>query len=830
MIGVRIMMGHRFWRTAAKIAWRDLHASRGQSVFILAAMAVSLAGAGGVHSAARAAREFLLRDARSWLAGDVCVDTGEPIGDDQVAALDRLRAGGTEWTLVTWVITMAASDQSPDAGYIAVKAIDPQVYPFHGSFTTEPPEALRNALDAESALVSEATLERLQVHRGDTIRIGGKPFRIAASFRTEPERYAGIYSFGMRCILSQEGYARTGIARGGNPPRNRILLRLPAGADLATARQWLQELVPEGKVSDYRDANRQEVSRFEAAATFLNITAFLALVLGCGGVAIAVRRHVEQGMYKLAIVKVVGGRSSQISSIFTMQILWLMAGALAVGIPLGIATRAPLLWMLRQYVDLPATPAVDFRAILESAAVAVLALCPVLAQPFAAARRARPAQLLRGYAAWAPRPAEAAGPALFSCAVLAVVAWWMLGSWKTALLLGGALVAALAIAAASTSLLLRLIRIAIHSCAPAGSSSLRLGLMNLYRPGNRTGTILVSLAMGFLMMIATFQSAAVVVRAIAETMPYVGFDLLVAGFEEAHRIGVETFLRAQPGVAGVQTMTQTRMRLTKVDGVPLQLLSDTGGGTWHVVYCSDAPAHGGTPRVTVADDLARKLGIGAGSRLEFASKSGVREVVVSGTRVLQASERFWFTFSVDCNSMEGLSLFHQAAVRVKPGRLAEVRANLNAKYPSLAVIAPEEIAETIRAVTANAAWLVRFIAFYAIGSGLCVLIAIVSASRNARLREIAILSALGATRSKILRMSAVEFCAIGLLAGAMGSLAGCAVAAVILGEIFHRLEFAPDWAAAAGAVVFAAAATFLAGWLPAYRLLRRKPLESLRGE
>ena len=134
--------------------------------------------------------------------------------------------------------------------------------------------------------------------------------------------------------------ARAGIVRGGNPPRNRVLLRLPPGADLAEARRWLQQLIPEGKVPDYLEANRQEISRFEAAAAFLNFTAFLALVLGAGGVAIALRQHVEQGMTKLAIMKFVGARSSQIALIFALQIVWLMAGALAIGIPLGIGTGA----------------------------------------------------------------------------------------------------------------------------------------------------------------------------------------------------------------------------------------------------------------------------------------------------------------------------------------------------------------------------------------------------------------------------------------------------------------------------------------------------------
>ena len=97
------------------------------------------------------------------------------------------------------------------------------------------------------------------------------------------------------------------------------------------------------------------------------------------------------------------------------------------------------------------------------------------------------------------------------------------------------------------------------------------------------GTILVSLAMGFMMMLMTFQSASAVVKAIAGTVPFAGFDLLVVGFEDRHRSRVERTLRDNPGVRSVRMTTQTRMRLTKVNGIPLESIDSAAGGTWHVV-------------------------------------------------------------------------------------------------------------------------------------------------------------------------------------------------------------------------------------------------------
>ena len=101
--------------------------------------------------------------------------------------------------------------------------------------------------------------------------------------------------------------------------------------------------------------------------------------------------------------------------------------------------------------------------------------------------------------------------------------------------------------------------------------------------------------------------------------------------------------------------------------------------------------------------------------------------------------------------------------------------------------------------------------------------------RTERAREMAIYAALGASRRTLVRIYSVEFCALGLLAGAMGTLGAYVVTAAVLGQIFHRLKLPADWRI----VLLAPAAVVLvlaAAWLPSYHLLRRKPFEVLRGE
>ena len=48
------------------------------------------------------------------------------------------------------------------------------------------PNPLRDALDSNSVVVSDDLLLRLNVHTGDSLRIGGQDFRIAGVVTAEP--------------------------------------------------------------------------------------------------------------------------------------------------------------------------------------------------------------------------------------------------------------------------------------------------------------------------------------------------------------------------------------------------------------------------------------------------------------------------------------------------------------------------------------------------------------------------------------------------------------------------------------------------------------------
>jgi putative ABC transport system permease protein len=206
------------------------------------------------------------------------------------------------------------------------------------------------------------------------------------------------------------------------------------------------------------------------------------------------------------------------------------------------------------------------------------------------------------------------------------------------------------------------------------------------------------------------------------------------------------------------------------------------------------------------------------------------QATVSAIRKLSPEERVWSSVKLDCSSLDRRILFHQAVVRIAPGRIAAVRRAVAAEYPTFAVLTPDDVSSTVKAVGQDAMALARLVAWFAIGAGLALLVAIVAASRTARLREIGILAAIGARRSTLLKLYTIEFAAIGAVSAAIASVLTCGLTSVALSLILHRVDFAIDWKPIGCAAVFFVTLAIAAGWLPTLRLLSLKPMDILRGE
>ncbi len=331
------------WKRAGAIGWRDLRSAPAKFGFVVLSVAVGVAALVGVRGFSDSFRRTLSTEARSLMAGDM---SARLFHQPTTTETDKINAiampAGIRTTWVTETVSMASVPPDPVPLLVSLKAVDPSEYPYYGTADLQPAMSLEQALSGDSAVVADEFLIRLNAQVGQTLRLGGRDFRIAAVLKQEPDRISAGAGLGPRVMISQAALVRTGLVAPGSRASERLLLKLPSSADPVALRKQVEAALPDAQVMDFREGNPGLNRGLDNATAILSLICLVAMVLGAIGVAMAMHAHLEQRMDMLAILKAVGASSSDLLRIFLLQTLGLgLAGGL-LGVAAGVGVMAAL--------------------------------------------------------------------------------------------------------------------------------------------------------------------------------------------------------------------------------------------------------------------------------------------------------------------------------------------------------------------------------------------------------------------------------------------------------------------------------------------------------
>lgn len=844
------------FRTALRIAWLELRASRARFLFVVLAVAVGIGSLTGVRGFSSAFRHMLLSQARTLMAGDMSLRIfGEPT-PRQDAALHNLDMRGVRRTHITETVTMASSSSTPDPLLISVKAVDPHLYPFYGEVKLAPPQPLAQALTADTAVVSDDLLMRLKVRCGEMVRIGGQDFRIAGVLTSEPDRMTGTLNVGPRVMITREGLDRTGLITLGSRASERFLFQLPASGNpnVARVRAILKRNFPEAIIADYRETHPIITRGLDRATTFLSLIALIALVIGAMGVASAMHGHLQQKLDSIAVLKCLGARSSQIIRIYTLQTLLLGVSGGVLGGFLGLAVAAAFPGMIARYFTMDVAASWDVLPALEGIVIAALVTLLFTLPPLLGIRAVRPAQVFRREVA-TERPPRSAAPYLARAAILVgtglvaatLTETGLRDALRTALYFTLALAVGIALLAGAAWLLLRGLRAAQRRLVHL-PAAIRHGLANLYRPGNQAQAAVVALGVGVMFTLMVFLIQSALVRQIRGSAPPGMPNVFLLDIPGDRRAAVSELAASQPGVtAAPEVAMAVAAHVLDVDGRTIQSfgLRDaarrflrTRSVTEMAVKPPETEVLRGAwwspgdqqPQVCTSEETARILHLSPGSEIDWdiwQHRLRTRVACIERTESIRLTARFEFLFSP--GHLAGFPAQYYGSARVRPPDVPNLQRVLYQQFPTVTVVNVADVMQIVDDVVGRIALVIRFISAFTILAGAVMVASSVAGTRFRRMREVVILKTLGASRRRIAWIFSVEFLALGSVAGLMGSALATAFSALWVKRLLD-IEFHADWPAVGLAIILSAVLAAAAGWAASFRVLGRKPLEILREE
>jgi len=836
-------MNASWWTLGWRTLWRDLRS--GELRLLMVAVTLAVAALTSVGFFADRLQGGLQRDARQLLGGDVVL-----VSDHAPAPrwARQARAEGLDSALTLGFPTMG---RAPDAQggatrLVALKAVEAG-YPLRGQLRLARDardrvgEPTRGVPAQGQAWVDPSLLEALALRRGDTLLLGDSALRITELIALEPDRGTGFMSFAPRVLINASDLPATGLVQ----PASRISWRLAlAGPEPAVQRYraWAEAELAQPGVAGVRletlDSGRPEMrTTLDRAGKFLNLVALLAALLSAVAVALAARGFAARHLDASAMLRVLGLPQRRIAGAYVTEFALVGLCASVAGVLIGWAVHHVFVALLAGLVD-SALPAPSLWPVLLGLGIGLTLLVAFGLPPVLQLAQVPPLRVLRRDVG-ALKPASLAvlalGVAGFAALLLAVSADLVLGL----IAVGGFAVAVLLFALLSWAAV-RLLRRLVHeqraprwlvlatrqlSARPAYAvvqvSSLAVGLLAL--------VLLVLLRTDLIASWRAATPADAPNRFVINVMPDQG---------EAFR----ATLRAA-GVSRMDWYPMFRGRLVAINGRDVNPGDYAEERARHLVdrefnlsHAAEQPAHNRIAAgrwvaneagaISVEQGLADTLRLKLGDTLRFDVAGTPVEARISSLRQVDwASMHVNFFAMFPLAEMPEVPVTWIAAYRA-PGAPGFDNA-LVRQFPNITNVDMEQSIAQVQRVLDQVISAIEFLFGFTLAAGLIVLFAAVSATREERAREFAIMRAVGASSALLARVQRAELLGVGLLAGALASGVALAVGWALARHAFDFNWSAPPWVPLAGSLAGALLA-LMAGWWSLREVLRRPVVQTLR--
>jgi len=826
------------WRTL----WRDVRA--GELRLLIVAVTLAVAALTAVGFFADRLKGGLARDARQLLGGDAVVSSDNPTPQ---AFIERARALGLQSVTTLGFPTMgrAPDAQGGASKLVALKVVDTG-YPLRGSLRVAPaPEApgqpTREVPAPGEAWVDAPLLDALGLKMGDALMLGDVSLRIGRIIVTEPDRGAGFMSFAPRVMINQADIAATRLVK----PASRLNYRFAvAGAD-RPVREFAQRADAEVKKPEVRgvrvesmESGRPEMRQtLDRAEKFLNLVALLSALLSAVAVALAARGFAANHLDDCAMLRVLGQsqRTIALSYAFEFALIGLFASAL--GVAIGYGVHYVFVLLLAGLVE-AALPAASLWPVAFGLGMGLTLLFAFGLPPVLQLAQVPPLRVIRRDMG-ALKPASLAvlglGVAGFAALLLAASSDVLLG----AIAVGGFAAAVLVFAGLSW-VAVKLLRKSVNeataprwlvlatrqiSARPAYAvvqvSALAVGLLAL--------VLLVLLRTD---LISSWRKATppdAPNRFVINVMPEQG-DAFLKALNDAGVRKFDWYPRIRGRLVAVNERTVSPDDFT--DDRAKRLVDRE----FNLSHAAVQPPHNEViagawkpeepGAISVEEGIAKTLGLKLGDRLRFdIAGMPVDAKITSLRKVDWGSMRANFFVMYPVSRMPDVPITYMSAFRAP-----DVRGFDNALVKAFPNITNVDMTATLTQVQGVLDKVIRAIEFlfgFTLAAGVVVLFAAVTATREERAREYAIMRAVGARASLLRQVQRAELAGVGLLAGFLASLVATAVGWGLARYAFEFAWTAPLWVPLVGALAGAVLA-LAAGWWGLREVLARPVMVTLR--
>ncbi|MCC6282771.1 MAG: FtsX-like permease family protein, partial [Saprospiraceae bacterium] len=547
-----------------KMAWRDSRRNRSRLLLFISAITVGIAALTAVRSFSVNLMGDIDREAKTLLGADLLIDANQPAPDSILA---KFETPGTEKAKVLNFVSMIRFPKNGGTRLSLIRSLEGN-YPFYGKWKSVPENSWRSFRTGKKALVDHALMLQFGIQPGDSIQIGDITFLVEGDLMSSPGRAGIASSIAPVVFITSEWLDSTGLVQRGSRVDYQYFYQMPAGSDPdALVKGMDKELEKANLNSDTVESRKRSIgSAFGNFGTFLNLVGFIALLLGCIGVAGAVHIYIKDKLPTVAILRCLGASGRKAFYVYLVQVagiglLGAVAGALA-----GSLIQKMLPWLLKDLLPIE-TVSTNFSAgaILQGVVLGLSVAVLFALLPLSGILRTSPLRTLRASFDESSDDQKGLGWLRWAVYTLIVVSifgftWWLVRDWEETFFFMGGIAAAFLILWGISKLLTVLLR---RFFPKKWSYIARQGIANLFRPENQTVLLVVTIGLGTMLLSTLFLIQNLLLKQVEFSGSGNQPNMILFDIQTAEKDSVAALVQAN----GMPVMQQVSVVTTRIETI-----------------------------------------------------------------------------------------------------------------------------------------------------------------------------------------------------------------------------------------------------------------------
>lgn len=831
-----------------RLAFKDARKNFSRLFLFISSIVIGIAALVAIDSFNQNLQNDINNQSKELLGADLEIDSRRKAWDSTfLISLDSLNV---EIASDASFASMVYFPKNSGTRLILARAIDGD-FPFYGSI-----EMVQGSEDApfregNAVLIDESLAIQYNIQVGDSLKLGKGTFFISGIVTAFPGTTSINADIQPTVYLPYERLAETELIQYGSRVNYHKYLKVRDG-ELVQVKEFLEPLLEEYnyRLDDVEERKEDFGRGFSNLYKFFNLLSFVALILGCIGVASSVYIYVREKKYAAAVLRCMGASGWQIFFVFFIQILAVGIIGSILGVIHGIFVQYVLPMVVSDFMPVDVAPQISWFSALKGLVLGLIISTLFSVLPLVNIRFIAPLIILRETV----EKTNYKSKFRYFIFILIILFPWVFSVNQTGSLANGSMFfGSLVLVFGLLWLVAQGLISIVKKNFPTGSSFVwRQSLSNLFRPNNQTVILVIVIGLGAFLL----STLALIQNSLLGQVEFAGkgersntvlFDIQPYQKDEVLQLTKDFNLPIHQFVP----IVTTRIKSVR-DSTVAQIQEDTTSNirSWALTR---------EYRVTYRDSLIESETILEGAfqanTTEDSIFISVSDNLKEGLSLKLKDEIVWNVQGVDVKTyigsvrevdwrrvqtnfmvvfpkgvLEQAPQFFVLISRIDDKKLsAEFQQELVRTFPNVSAIDLTLILDTVDQVFDKIRYVIQFMALFSVLSGLFVLSGAVINSKYARLKENVLLRTLGGNRKQLLQMTVIEFTYLGTFAGLSGSLLAL-IASWALSIYFFEIIFFPDFVSLVLIWIIITCLTVFVGWVNTRSILNKSPLEVLRKE